>query len=321
MHRRQVFSAIAGVFIAASLPFQTFAESAKLSVVATTGMIADTAERIGGDLVSVKALMGPGVDPHAYRQTRTDILAMSRADLVLWNGLYLEAQMEDFLADLGRKTSVRAVTTTVPSYNLVSHDDYADRFDPHVWMDPGLWKYAVAGVRDAMIEIAPEQADAFSANADAYIAELTTLASYTRASIESIPPEARVLITAHDAFNYFGEAYGFEVLGIQGISTESEAGVNRISELVNMIVTRNIGAVFVESSVSDRSVRALIEGAASQGHTLKIGGELFSDAMGQPGTYEGTYIGMIDHNATTIANALGGTAPARGLNGLLSAGS
>ena len=321
MQRRQIFSAIAGAFIAASLPFQAFAETAKLSVVATTGMIADTATRVGGDLITVKALMGPGVDPHAYRQTRTDILAMARADLVLWNGLYLEAQMEDFFADLGRKTPVRAVATNVPAEDLVGHDDYADRFDPHVWMDPSLWTFAVEGVRDAMIEIAPEQAETFTANADAYIAELTTLADYARTSLESIPAEARVLITAHDAFNYFGEAYGFEVLGIQGISTESEAGVNRISALVDMIVTRKIGAVFVESSVSDRSIRALIEGAAAQGHDLKVGGELFSDAMGQPGTYEGTYIGMIDHNATTISNALGGMAPERGLNGLLSAGS
>lgn len=314
-------TAIAGAYVAASLPLQAVAQSATLNVVATTGMIADTAARVGGDLVEVKALMGPGVDPHAYRQTRTDILAMTRADVVLWNGLYLEAQMEDFFADLGRKTPVRSVATNVPAENLVSHDDYADRFDPHVWMDPTLWKYAVAAVRDAMIEAAPDKADAFSANADAYIAELTQLATYARTSLESIPPEARVLITAHDAFNYFGRAYDFEVTGIQGISTESEAGVNRISELVNMIVTRKIGAVFVESSVSDRSIRALIEGAAAQGHTLKIGGELFSDAMGQPGTYEGTYVGMIDHNATTITNALGGNAPVRGLNGRLSAGS
>ncbi|SMX24819.1 Periplasmic zinc-binding protein TroA precursor [Boseongicola aestuarii] len=321
MQRRQFMTAIGGVFVAASLPLQAFAQSATLNVVATTGMIADTATRVGGDLVHVKALMGPGVDPHAYRQTRTDILAMARADLVLWNGLYLEAQMEDFLADLGRKTPVRSVATAVPADNLVSHDDYADRFDPHVWMDPSLWKYAVAAVRDAMIEAAPDKAATFTTNADAYIAELTGLAAYTETSLESIPPDARVLITAHDAFNYFGRAYGFEVTGIQGISTESEAGVNRISELVDMIVTRRIGAVFVESSVSDRSIRALIEGAAAQGHTLKIGGELFSDAMGQPGTYEGTYVGMIDHNATTITNALGGNAPVRGLNGRLSAGS
>jgi manganese/zinc/iron transport system substrate-binding protein len=321
VQRRQFITAIGGAFVAASLAAQARAKGSTLSVVATTGMIADTARRVGGDLVTVKALMGPGVDPHGYRQTRTDIFAMARADLVLWNGLYLEAQMEDFLADLGRKTPVRPVAEGVPAKDLVSHDDYADRFDPHVWMDPALWTYAVAAVRDAMSEAAPDFADNFAANAETYIAELTKLAAYTAVSLETVPAETRVLITAHDAFNYFGRAYGFEVLGIQGISTDSEAGVNRISTLVDMIVERKIGAVFVESSVSDRSIRALIEGAAAQGHSLNIGGELFSDAMGEPGSYEGTYVGMIDHNATTIATALGGTAPARGLNGLLSAGS
>lgn len=321
MQRRQFITAIGGAFVAASLPAQIRAQGAKLSVVATTGMIADTAAGVGGDLVAVKALMGPGVDPHAYRQTRTDILAMARADLVLWNGLYLEAQMEDFLADLGRKTPVRSVATNVPGDDLVTHDDYADRFDPHVWMDPALWTHAVAAVRDAMIEAAPDMAVDFTANAEAYIAELTQLVSYAKTSLQTVPAEARILITAHDAFNYFGRAYDFEVLGIQGISTESEAGVNRISSLVDIIVDRKTAAVFVESSVSDRSIRALIEGAAAQDHTLKIGGELFSDAMGEPGTYEGTYVGMIDHNVTTIASALGGTVPQRGLNGLLSAGS
>lgn len=321
MQRRQFITAIGGAFVTVSLAAQARAQGSTLSVVATTGMIADTARRVGADLVTVKALMGPGVDPHAYRQTRTDILAMARADLVLWNGLYLEAQMEDFLTDLGRKTPVRPVAEGVPAKDLVSHDDYADRFDPHVWMDPALWTYAVAAVRDAMSEAAPDFADNFAANAETYIEELTKLAAYTAVSLETVPAETRVLITAHDAFNYFGRAYGFEVLGIQGISTESEAGVNRISTLVDMIVERKIGAVFVESSVSDRSIRALIEGAAAQGHSLNIGGELFSDAMGEPGSYEGTYVGMIDHNATTIATALGGTAPARGLNGLLSAGS
>ena len=321
MQRRQFITAIGGAFVTVSLAAQARAQGSTLSIVATTGMIADAARRVGGDLITVKALMGPGVDPHAYRQTRTDILAMARADLVLWNGLYLEAQMEDFLTDLGRKTPVRPVAEGVPAKDLVSHDDYADRFDPHVWMDPALWTYAVAAVRDAMSEAAPDFADNFAGNAETYIEELTKLAAYTAVTLETVPAETRVLITAHDAFNYFGRAYGFEVLGIQGISTDSEAGVNRISTLVEMIVERKIGAVFVESSVSDRSIRALIEGAGAQGHSLNIGGELFSDAMGEPGSYEGTYVGMIDHNATTIATALGGTAPARGLNGLLSAGS
>jgi manganese/zinc/iron transport system substrate-binding protein len=284
-------------------------------------MIADTARAIGGELVEVKALMGPGVDPHAYRQTRTDILAMRRADLILWNGLYLEAQMEEVLGDLSGLVPVRAVAETIPTEQRIAHDDYADRFDPHVWMDPALWREVAFAIRDAMSEAAPHDAAAFTANAEAYTAELDVLASYANDVLGSVPEERRVLLTAHDAFNYFGRAYGYEVIGIQGISTESEAGLNRITELVNLLVDRGIAAVFVESSVSDRSIRALIEGAAAEGHEVRIGGELYSDAMGSPGTYEGTYVGMIDHNATVIATALGGEAPERGMTGKLSAGS
>lgn len=292
-----------------------------VSVVATTGMIADAVRAVGGDRVDVRALMGPGVDPHAYRQTRTDIAAMARADLVLWNGLYLEAQMEEFLADLADTTAVVAVAEAVPEDARVAHDDYEGRFDPHVWMDPTLWTHVVGAVRDALIEVAPADAEAFRANADAHLAEIAALATYATEVLASVPEESRVLLSAHDAFNYFGRAYGYEVLGIQGISTESEAGLARVEELVDLLVTRDIRAVFVESSVSDRNVRALIEGAAARGHTVTIGGELFSDAMGEPGTYEGTYIGMIDHNATTIARALGGAAPERGMNGRLAVGS
>ena len=289
----------------------------RLSVVATTGMIADAAREIGGDLVEVRALMGPGVDPHSYRQTRTDIAAMARADLVLWHGLYLEAQMEEFLLDLGDRQPVVAVAETLPREALIGHDDYAGKFDPHVWMDPDLWKMAVTAIHDALIGVAPEHAETFGANADAYVAELDALATYARDVLGSVPEPARVLLTSHDAFNYFGAAYGFEVIGIQGISTESEAGLRRISDLVDLIIARDLRPVFVETSVSDRNIRALIEGAQARGHAVEIGGELYSDAMGEPGTYEGTYIGMIDSNATKVARALGGEAPARGMSDLL----
>ena len=283
-----------------------------LSVVATTGMIADTARAIGGAAVSVQGLMGPGVDPHAYRQTRTDILAMTRAEVVLWHGLYLEAQMEDFLLDLGRSRPVVPVGEAVPQDLLIAHDDYAERADPHVWMDPDLWVHVARAIAGTLGDDA-----AIGENLAAYETELAALSAYGREVLATVPEEARVLVTAHDAFNYFGRAYGFEVLGIQGISTESEAGVRRVGELVDRLVTDRIGAVFVESSVSDRAMRALIEGAAAQGHEVTIGGELFSDAMGAEGSYEGTYLGMIDHNVTTIARALGGTAPEGGRLGRL----
>lgn len=284
----------------------------RLNVVATTGMIADAALAVGGDLVSVAALMGPGVDPHAYRQTRSDIVATAEADLVLWNGLYLEAQLEEFLLELAQTRPVIAVAETIAETQLIGSEDYEGRFDPHVWMNPNLWSRVVLATRDAMIAAAPEQAEVFTANADAHLADLADLAIYSQTVLASVPAEARVLLTAHDAFNYFGAAYGFEVMGIQGISTESEAGLQRIAELVDLLVDRDIRAVFVETSVSDRNIRALIEGASARGHEVVIGGELFSDAMGEPGTYEGTYLGMIDHNVTTIARALGGQAPERG---------
>lgn len=313
LSRRLVLGLLAG---ALATPLR--AQSAPLNIVATTGMIADAARRICGDLAELRALMGPGVDPHAYRQTRSDIVALTRADLVLWHGLYLEAQMESFFADLGRQRRVLAVAETLPRDLLRAHDDYADKFDPHVWMAPEIWGQVVANLGAALAEFLPDHAETLAANLATYQAEIAALHTYASTALATIPPQARVLVTAHDAFNYFGAAYGVEVLGIQGMSTESEAGLNRIGELVNLLVARKIGAVFVESSVSDRNMRALIEGAAAQGHEVVIGGQLYSDAMGPEGSYEGTYIGMIDHNITTITRALGGQAPERGMQGMLS---
>jgi len=292
-----------------------------LDVVATTGMIADAVREVGGDEVSVRGLMGPGVDPHAYRQTRSDIVALTRADLVVWHGLFLEAQMRDFLADLGRSRDVVAVGEAVPTELLIAHDSYVDKYDPHVWMDPAIWVDVVEAVRAALSDARPEAAKTFAANAERYAGEIEALVAYAKAVLATVPEESRVLVTAHDAFNYFGRAYGFEVVGIQGISTESEAGIRRVSDVVDVLVDRKVAAVFVESSVSDRNVRALVEGAAAEGHRVVIGGELYSDAMGAGGTYEGTYLGMIDHNATTIARALGGDVPERGMSGRLAAGS
>ena len=316
IHRRHLLSLIAASAAANVIATPVWA-SGPLNIVATTGMIADAARRVGGTAVTVHALMGPGVDPHAYRQTRSDIVAMTRADLVLWHGLYLEAQMERFFEELGRKRSVVAVAEGLPKDQLLSHEDYADRFDPHVWMDPNMWKLVVDEIASALSTARPAMADVFVANSEDYKAELTKLAAYATDTLSKVPTKQRVLLSAHDAFGYFGRAYGFDVIGIQGISTQSEAGLNRVSALVDMLVERKLEAVFVESSVSDRNVRALIEGAAAQGHTVKIGGELFSDAMGVDGTYEGTYLGMIDHNVTTIASALGADVPVGGMRGKL----
>ena len=316
MIRRSFLAALA---LAAALPVAAWAD-APLKVVATTGMIADAARQVGGDQVEVRGLMGPGVDPHAYRQTRSDIVAMTRADLILWHGLYLEAQMEGFFHDLERKRTVVAVAEGVEKSKLRAHDDYADKFDPHVWMTPELWRDVVLEVQAALTTVRPEAADTFAANAQTHLADIDRLTTYARDTLASVPDNNKVLVTAHDAFGYFGDSFGFEVLGIQGISTQSEAGLNRIGELVDLLVDRQITAVFVESSVSDRSIRALIEGAAAKGHEVKVGGELFSDAMGEDGTYEGTYVGMLDHNISVIGGALGGDVPGRGMDGKLSAG-
>jgi len=305
---------ILAVLAALALPVQA---QDRLSIVATTGMIADAARIVGGDLVEVQVLMGPGVDPHAYRQTRSDIVATARADLVLWHGLYLEAQMEEFLLELAESNTVIPVAESLPRALLLGSENYADRFDPHVWMDPMLWAQAISAVETILIDRLPDHAATLQANAVALAGQAEALQSYAQEVLGSVPEDTRVLLTAHDAFRYLGRAYGFEVIGIQGISTESEAGLQRIGALVDLLVERRIAAVFVESSVSDRNIRALIEGAAAQGHTVTIGGELYSDAMGPDGTYEGTWIGMIDHNVTTIARALGGTAPRAGMQGLL----
>ena len=311
MSRRAV---LAGMTALAATPLWA---QARLNVVATTGMIADLVRQVGGDAVAVQGLMGAGVDPHGYRQTRSDIVAMTRADAVFWHGLYLEAQMEDFFADLARKSPVHAVAETVETDLLIAHEDYAGRHDPHIWMDPALWVRCVPAVVAALSELRPDLAPTFEANAAAFVAEAEALGTYSTEVLAQVPLGQRVLLTAHDAFGYFGTAYDFEVIGIQGISTESEAGLNRISELVDLIVARELPAVFVETSVSDRNIRALVEGAAVRGHNVTIGGSLFSDAMGPDGTYEGTWFGMIDHNVTTIARALGADAPATGRLGKL----
>jgi manganese/zinc/iron transport system substrate-binding protein len=290
------------------------AMAAEPSVIATTGMIADAARRLTG--ATVPSILGPGMDPHAHRPTRSDILALSRADVILWHGLNLEAQFAEVIAELAPKKTVVALAEALPKELLLSDPDYPDRPDPHVWMDPAIWQQVVAEAGRALSAAGFDTA----ANGTAYAEEVAALGTYSAEVLATVPAEARVLVTAHDAFAYFGRAYGWQVEGIQGISTESEAGLVRIAELVDMLVQRRIGAVFVESSVSDRSVRALIEGAAAQGHTVTIGGELYSDAMGPDGSYEGTWIGMIDHNVTTIARALGGTAPEKGMSGRLGGG-
>lgn len=287
------------------------------TITTTVGMVTDIVRVVAGEQARVKGIIGEGVDPHLYKPTRGDVIALQRADVVFYCGLKLEGKMADVLERLAERKPVFAVTDGV----LVQEGyvmDKGEHHDPHVWMDVGAWMRAVEAVADDLEDYDPPNAERYHGRAKAYLEELQALDTYARKCIGTIPEHQRVLVTAHDAFNYMGRAYGLEVRGIQGISTESEAGVRDIEELIDFLVERKIPAVFVESSVSDKNVRALLEGARAQGHELHIGGELFSDAMGRPGTYEGTYIGMLDHNITIIVHALGGEAPAKGLNSRLS---
>lgn len=287
-------------------------------VVCTVGMITDIARRVAGDRAEVEGLIGSGVDPHLFSPTRDDVKRLLSGDVVFYNGLLLEGKLTDALVRAARGgRRVHAVTESIdPSY-LLSPEEFEGHADPHVWMDPEAWREAVKVVRDVLIETDPDGRSEYERNAGALLDELTVLSAYAEEVLSTIPEGSRVLVTAHDAFNYFGRRFGFEVVGIQGISTESEAGVRDIERLVDLIVSRKIGAVFIESTVSERNIRALVVGARARGHTVAIGGSLFSDAMGAEGTYEGTYIGMIDHNVTTIARALGGSAPEGGMNGRL----
>jgi len=316
--RQAARRAVQVVAALAALAFAVPAAAQPFTALATTGMVGDAVKAVVGDTGKVEVMLGSGVDPHSYKPTRADIARLSSANIVFYNGLLLEGKMTDALvrvANAGRP--VIPVTEALDEKFLLEPEGFDGQYDPHVWMDVTGWKKAVEAVRDSLVQFRPALADTFRQNAARYLGELDVLDKYVRDILTSVPKQSRVLVTAHDAFNYFGRAHDFEVLGIQGISTESEAGLKRIQELVDLIVSRKIAAVFVESTVSDRNVRALIEGARAKGHTVKVGGELFSDAMGTPGTYEGTYVGMIDHNATVISKALGGKTPARGMSGRL----
>jgi manganese/zinc/iron transport system substrate-binding protein len=318
--RRSFFALAGAVLLTVGSADAPAAQERKVRVVTTVSMLADAVREIGGARVEVTSLMNEGVDPHTYRPTRTDIARLTAADLVIANGLNLEAQLTDTLKSLGQRKPILFAAERIPADHRLSDPDYPGQHDPHVWMDPKLWTIVVEAVRDALIERDGAGRAHYTQNAKAYADTLAGLDAYARNVLTSVPAGSRVLVTAHDAFGYFGRAYGFEVEGVQGLSTESEAGLKRIEELVRLVVDRKIAAVFVESSVPDRNIRALVEGAAARGHKLEIGGELYSDALGAPGTYEGTLVGMVDHNVTTIARALGGSVPERGMAGRLKSG-
>jgi manganese/zinc/iron transport system substrate-binding protein len=285
---------------------QTDSSSAKkLNVVATTGQIHDALINIGGDAINLTGLLGPGVDPHLYVPTESDVTTFGEADVIFYNGLHLEAQMARVLEQMAtRDITVVAVGEVLPPEQLLNWDSSAPH-DPHVWNDPLLWSLGVEAIRDTLITVDPDHTDLYRRNADAYLATIADTHEYIQAQVDSIPAERRVLITAHDAFGYFARTYGFEVQGLQGISTESESSTADVQELAEFIVERRVPAIFVETSVSPRNIEAVQAAVEARGFEVRIGGALFSDALGDAGTPSGTYTGMLRHNIDTLAAALG----------------
>ena len=280
-----------------------------IRVVTTIGMITDIVQNVGGDRVDATGLMGPGIDPHLYRASEGDVARLAGADLIFYNGLHLEGKMAGVLERMQDQIKTVAVTQDVDRAVLLAPPEFEGAYDPHLWFDVTLWRKAVERVRDTLIEVDKGSAELYRANTKDYLAQLEELHNYVVQQAERISPDQRVLVTAHDAFNYFGRAYGFEVRGLQGISTAAEAGTADVQALVQFIVERRIPAMFVETSVPRQSIEAVQAAVKAKGFSVEIGGQLFSDAMGPSGTPEGTYIGMVRHNIDTIVASLLQTVP------------
>jgi manganese/zinc/iron transport system substrate-binding protein len=284
---------------------ETDSNENQLSVVATTSIVADLVRNVGGERVKVESLMGPGVDPHLYKASAGDVRRLEGADVIFYNGLHLEAGMAVVLERMGEQRHTAAVTKDIDPSQLMAPPEFAGNYDPHVWFDVSMWMQTIETVRDVLIEIDPQGADIYRENAENYLAELEALHGYIQEQANRIPEEMRVLITAHDAFNYFGRAYGFEVRGLQGISTASEVGAADVQGLADFIAARKIPAIFVESSVPPRNIEAVQAAVRSRGFDVAIGGELFSDALGSSDTAEENYIGTVRYNIDTIVAGLG----------------
>ena len=269
-------------------------------------MIAEAAERIAGDRAVVTGLMGPGVDPHLYKASEGDVSRMASADLVLYNGLHLEGKMVDLFEQMARRgTRSVAITDAIDPTELLHSELFVGSHDPHVWFDATLWRRAVARLAETLIEADPAGAEAIGQRRDAYLAEIDSADAYVRTKVEGLRADRRVLVTSHDAFGYFGRAYGFEVRGLQGLSTAAEAGTADVQQLAAFVAQRRIPALFLETSVSSRGMEAVLAAVRAQGHEVDLGGTLYGDALGSPGTAAATYAGMMRSNIDTITEALG----------------
>lgn len=278
-------------------------KSNKLKVVTTTTMITDLVSIIGGDAIEVNGLMGAGVDPHLYKASEGDVTKLYEADIIFYNGLHLEGKLVDVFKKMKQKKQI-ALANNLPENRLIGSEYFASNYDPHVWFDISFFILFAEKVTKTLISEDPKNKLLYLENSKEFIRKLIDLEIELTQLIKKLPKENRILVTAHDAFNYFGASFGFQVVGLQGLSTATEAGVQDVQKLSEFIITNKIKAIFVESSVPKRTIEALREAVKSKGHNVKIGGSLYSDALGDKGTREGTYLGMYEHNVTTIINAL-----------------
>lgn len=293
----------------ASTPTSARSGSQPLRVVTTIGMLADVARNVGGNCVDVTAIMGPGVDPHLYKASARDVTAFRDADVILYSGYGLEGQLGDVLQRFSEQQPTMAVApASIQPADLLGMANLHG-IDPHLWMDVSLWAKTVPTIATKITELAPACAEQVTANAQAYAAQLQALHGWIREAIGTIPAERRLMVTAHDAFGYYGRAYGIEVAGIQGISTESEAGIADIRDMARLVAERQVPVVFVESTINPRTIQAVVDAARQLGQDVDVGSQLFSDAMGAEDTHAGTYLGMLFANTRTITEALGGQAP------------
>lgn len=279
-------------------------DNGKIKVVTTTTMLTDLVSEIGGDHVSLQGLMGAGVDPHLYKASEGDVSKLYGADIIFYSGLHLEGKLVDVFEKMEGKKNTVSLGDRLPKDELIPSEYFASNYDPHVWFNIQFFKQFAQIVTQELSKADPANAESYSENNKKYQKKLDALESEIKSTIATLPEENRILVTAHDAFNYFGKAYGFQVVGLQGISTATEAGVKDVQNLSEFIIKNNIKAIFVESSVPRRTIEALQQAVLSKKHNVEIGGSLYSDALGNPGTVEGTYIGMFKYNVNTIVNAL-----------------
>jgi manganese/zinc/iron transport system substrate-binding protein len=275
----------------------------KLNIVTTTTMITDLVKNVGGEHINLQGLMGSGVDPHLYKASEGDVTKLSDADIIFYNGLHLEGKLVEVFEKMKNIKTI-AVADALDKNTLIGSEYFASNYDPHIWFNLDYWKLATQFVVKTLSEAIPNQKTTFEANGKTYIEKLNTLQTKLKTTISILPKEQRILVTAHDAFNYFGKAFDFEVVGLQGLSTATEAGVQDVQKLAAFIIENNVKSIFVESSVPKRTIEALQAAVKSKNHEVTIGGTLYSDALGNADSKEGTYIGMFEHNVNTIVNAL-----------------